>query len=99
MSEAGLFGCRRPREEKACTTLRSRTERFPPVSDLPVKRNFTPEASGVKLRFTGRSDTGGIRSVRERRVVQAFSSRGLLHPNKPASDITLASTSPRAFSG
>ncbi len=42
MREAGLFGCG-GRRRKACTTLRSRTERTPPAPDL-VKRNFTPEA-------------------------------------------------------
>src|SRR5215208_7093636 len=42
MREAGLFGCG-GRRRKARTTLRSRTERIPPVQDL-VKRNFTPQA-------------------------------------------------------
>ena len=42
MREAGLFGCG-GRRRKARTTLRSRTERIPPVPDL-VKRNFTPRA-------------------------------------------------------
>jgi putative transposase len=42
MREAGLFGCG-GRRRKARTTLRSRTERIPPVPDL-VKRNFTPQA-------------------------------------------------------
>ena len=42
MREAGLFGCGGCRR-KARTTLRSRTERIPPVPDL-VKRNFSPQA-------------------------------------------------------
>ena len=42
MREAGLFGCG-GRRRKARTTLRSRTERIPPVPDL-VKRNFSPQA-------------------------------------------------------
>jgi putative transposase len=42
MCEAGLFGCG-GRRRKARTTLRSRTERTPPASDLE-KRNFTPAA-------------------------------------------------------
>jgi putative transposase len=42
MREAGLFGCG-GRRRKARTTLRSRTERIPPVPDL-VKRNFNPQA-------------------------------------------------------
>src|SRR5215208_6527360 len=42
MREAGLFGCG-GRKRKARTTLRSRTERTPPASDL-VERNFTPAA-------------------------------------------------------
>jgi putative transposase len=42
MRQAGLFGCG-GRRRKACTTLRSKTERTPPAPDL-VKRNFTPEA-------------------------------------------------------
>jgi putative transposase len=42
MREAGLFGCG-GRRRKARTTLRSGTERIPPVPDL-VKRNFTPRA-------------------------------------------------------
>jgi putative transposase len=42
MREAGLFGCG-GRRRKARTTLRSQTERTPPVPDL-VKRDFTPEA-------------------------------------------------------
>jgi putative transposase len=42
MREAELFGCG-GRRRKACTTLRSHTERTPPAPDL-VKRNFTPEA-------------------------------------------------------
>ena len=42
MRQAGLFGCG-GRKRKAPTTLRSQTERTPPVPDL-VKRNFTPEA-------------------------------------------------------
>ena len=42
MREAGLFGCG-GRRRKARTTLRSRTERIPPIPDL-VKRNFNPQA-------------------------------------------------------
>jgi putative transposase len=42
MRQAGLFGCG-GRRRKARTTLRSCTERTPPVPDL-VKRNFAPEA-------------------------------------------------------
>ena len=42
MREAGLFGCG-GRRRKARTTLRSRTERIPPVPDL-VKRSFSPQA-------------------------------------------------------
>jgi putative transposase len=42
MRVAGLFGCGGRRRE-ARTTLRSRTERTPPVPDL-VKRDFTPQA-------------------------------------------------------
>src|SRR5829696_2461675 len=43
MREAGSFGCG-GRRRKARTTLRSHTERIPPVPDL-VKRNFSPQAS------------------------------------------------------
>ncbi len=42
MREADLFGCG-GRRKKVRTTLRSRTERIPPVPDL-VKRNFSPQA-------------------------------------------------------
>ena len=60
MREAGLFGCG-GRRRKARTTLRSRTERIPPVPDL-VKRNFTPPGSGSPLgsRHHVCKDLGGL---------------------------------------